>query len=172
MDLSQSQKTDDYFTAGHSQDFSFLEFPNTQDNDDPYLPSFSSASQTSLTGGQRFDESDLSQGAASVSDLAGQVDVLNFEENFDEEEEERGQDLPSHACSYVLSVFFLTVYSYCGIHNPACVVRCNFPSCKKWFCNSRGNTSGSHIINHLVRAKHKEVCLHQDSPLGEVSVDL
>ena len=24
------------------------------------------------------------------------------------------------------------------------------PSCRKWFCNSRGNTSGSHIVNHLV----------------------
>jgi regulator of nonsense transcripts 1 len=27
--------------------------------------------------------------------------------------------------------------------------------CKKWFCNGKGNTSGSHIVNHLVRAKHK-----------------
>ena len=24
------------------------------------------------------------------------------------------------------------------------------PSYRKWFCNSRGNTSGSHIVNHLV----------------------
>jgi hypothetical protein len=30
---------------------------------------------------------------------------------------------------------------------------------------------GSHIINHLVRAKHKEVCLHQDSPLGETILE-
>jgi regulator of nonsense transcripts 1 len=30
---------------------------------------------------------------------------------------------------------------------------CNI--CKKWFCNGRGNTSGSHIISHLVRSKHK-----------------
>ncbi|KAJ6389130.1 hypothetical protein OIU77_027473 [Salix suchowensis] len=41
----------------------------------------------------------------------------------------------------------------------------------KWFCNSRGNTSGSHIVNHLVRAKHKEVCLHKDSPLGETILE-
>lgn len=101
--LSQSQKTDDYFTASHSQDFSFLEFPNTQDDDDSYLPSFTNPSQQSLslTGAQRFDESDLSQGTASVSELAGQVDVLNFEENFDEEEEVRGQELPGHACWFV-----------------------------------------------------------------------
>ena len=51
------------------------------------------------------------------------------------------QDLPEFACKY------------CGIHDPSCVVMCNV--CKKWFCNGRGNTSGSHIINHLVRAKHK-----------------
>ena len=55
--------------------------------------------------------------------------------------------------------------SYCGIHSPASVVRCLI--CNKWFCNSRGNTSASHIVNHLVRAKHKEVILHKEGPLGE-----
>ena len=44
---------------------------------------------------------------------------------------------------------------YCGIHNPASVVRC--VKTGKWFCNSRGNTSASHIIQHLVRSKSKEV---------------
>src|SRR6266436_5578608 len=57
--------------------------------------------------------------------------------------------------------------SYCGIHNPASVVKCLI--CSKWFCNSRGNTSASHIVNHLVRAKHKEVALHSESPLGETT---
>ena len=51
------------------------------------------------------------------------------------------QELPEWACRY------------CGIHDPASAVMCNV--CHKWFCNGRGNTSGSHIINHLVRAKHK-----------------
>lgn len=50
-------------------------------------------------------------------------------------------------------------------------MRCNASSCRKWFCNDRGQTSGSHIINHLVRAKHKEVCLHADSPLGETLLE-
>jgi hypothetical protein len=37
--------------------------------------------------------------------------------------------------------------------------------CKKWFCNARGNTSGSHIVNHLVRAKHKvSMHAHADAP--------
>ena len=55
--------------------------------------------------------------------------------------------------------------SYCGIHSPASVVKCSI--CNKWFCNSRGNTSASHIVNHLVRAKHKEVILHKESQLGD-----
>lgn len=54
---------------------------------------------------------------------------------------------------------------YCGIHNPQSLVRCNL--CKKWFCNERGSTSGAHIVNHLVRAKHKDVSLHEAGPLGD-----
>ena len=42
---------------------------------------------------------------------------------------------------------------YCGHHDPASVVKCNV--CQKWFCNARGNTSGSHIVHHMVKAKHK-----------------
>jgi len=58
---------------------------------------------------------------------------------------------------------------YCGIHNPNSLVKCL--TCGKWFCNSRGNTSGSHIVSHLVRSKHKEVGLHPDSPLGEITLE-
>jgi hypothetical protein len=61
--------------------------------------------------------------------------------------------------------FCIVSNSYCGIHNPASVVKCLI--CSKWFCNSRGNSSASHIVNHLVRAKHKEVILHAESPLGD-----
>lgn len=42
---------------------------------------------------------------------------------------------------------------YCGIHSASSVVKCL--ACSKWFCSARGNTSSSHIINHLVRARHK-----------------
>ncbi|KAI8808207.1 UPF1 regulator of nonsense transcripts-like protein [Cladochytrium replicatum] len=58
---------------------------------------------------------------------------------------------------------------YCGIHSQSSVVKCI--GCSKWFCNSRGNTSGSHIITHLVKAKHKEVSLHPESPLGETVLE-
>ncbi|KAF3933450.1 hypothetical protein ABW19_dt0208643 [Dactylella cylindrospora] len=66
-------------------------------------------------------------------------------------------ELPPHACAY------------CGIHSPSAVVKCL--SCNKWFCSGRGNTSSSHIINHLVRARHKEVCLHPSSSLGETTLE-
>ncbi|KAF2596070.1 hypothetical protein F2Q68_00010989 [Brassica cretica] len=115
-------------------------------------------------------------GSSSQADaLAAGIGNLNFEETGDDDGFDYGKnDFTEHACKY------------CGISNPACVVRCNVASCRKWFCNSRGNTSGSHIVNHLVsiiisesvvlsclvvRAKHKEVCLHRDSPLGETILE-
>ncbi|CAM9092624.1 unnamed protein product [Ascophyllum nodosum] len=58
---------------------------------------------------------------------------------------------------------------FCGIHDPACVVRC--VESGKWFCNSCGNGSGSHIIQHLVRSRNNQVCLHPDSPLGETILE-
>ncbi|KAK4053831.1 ATP-dependent RNA helicase [Microbotryomycetes sp. JL201] len=78
-----------------------------------------------------------------------------YDEDFDGMLDDLNRELPPHACSY------------CGIHNPACVVKCLV--CDKWFCNSRGSTSGSHIVTHLVKAKHKEVTLHAESPLGETT---
>lgn len=59
--------------------------------------------------------------------------------------------------------------SYCGIHSPQSVVKCL--GCSKWFCNSSTGSSGSHIISHLVRARHKEVQLHPDSPLGDTCLE-
>ncbi|KAF5330996.1 hypothetical protein D9619_005221 [Psilocybe cf. subviscida] len=93
-----------------------------------------------------------SSGVASRSD--GGLDE-DFDAVLDDLKDESAIDLPPHACSY------------CGIHSPASVVKCLI--CSKWFCNSRGNTSASHIVNHLVRAKHKEVILHAESPLGETT---
>ena len=80
-----------------------------------------------------------SSSQAAVDALAAGMSGLNFEETGDDDNYEYGKgDFTEHACRY------------CGVQNPACVVRCNVPSCRKWFCNSRGNTSGSHIVNHLV----------------------
>ena len=111
-----------------------------------------------------FDDADVVDGDdvddPEMDAFAGEMDDLGFEDGGypDEDDAEYVEtQLPDHACSY------------CGIHDPASVVLC--ASTKKWFCNSRGNTSGSHIINHLIRAKCKEVSLHQDSPLGETTLE-
>ena len=81
--------------------------------------------------------------SAAADGLTSGVAALSFEEPVGAGAGDDGYDygkgdFVEHACRY------------CGIHNPACVARCNVPSCRKWFCNSRGNTSGSHIVNHLV----------------------
>lgn len=112
-------------------------------------------------GGVNSSGNANSSQAAAVDALAAGMSGLNFEETGDDDgfDYGKGDFAVEHACKY------------CGVTNPACVVRCNVPSCRKWFCNSRGNTSGSHIVNHLVRAKHKEVCLHKDSPLGETILE-
>ncbi|KAJ3125921.1 ATP-dependent helicase NAM7 [Nowakowskiella sp. JEL0407] len=89
---------------------------------------------------------------------------LNFQDtdiddldNLDFAQLDLAADAPPHSCKY------------CGIHNTAAVVKCI--SCNKWFCNSRGNTSGSHAITHLVKAKHKEVSLHPNSALGDTVLE-
>ena len=43
--------------------------------------------------------------------------------------------------------------------------------CDKWFCNGTANTAGSHIIHHLVRARHKTAALHESSPLGDATLE-
>lgn len=44
-------------------------------------------------------------------------------------------------------------------------------TCDKWFCSARGNGTSSHIVNHLVRARHKEVQLHAESALGDTTLE-
>nr|XP_016437070.1 PREDICTED: regulator of nonsense transcripts 1 homolog [Nicotiana tabacum] len=130
----------------------------------PPSSSDASPSAKSRGGGGGNSNSKVSSNkaaAVAVDASAAGMSALNFEETGDDESFEygKGDFAVEHSCKY------------CGVANPACVVRCNVPSCRKWFCNSRGNTSGSHIVNHLVRAKHKEVCLHKDSPLGETILE-
>ena len=117
-------------------DFDFRDFT---------LPSQTQASQLDHAGvgSKKGPQSNGLDPSMLDSHIATAMKNLN-ELQFEEEDEEVGyysKDLPPHACKY------------CGIHDPGCVVMCNI--CKKWFCNGKGNTSGSHIVNHLVRAKHK-----------------
>ncbi|KAI4311607.1 hypothetical protein MLD38_036490 [Melastoma candidum] len=109
--------------------------------------------------------------AAAVEALAAGMSGLNFEEGVGAGDESEGKGSNGAGDLGAPAAVMEHACRYCGVSNPACVVRCNVASCRKWFCNSRGNTSGSHIVNHLVRAKHKEVCLHKDSPLGETILE-
>ncbi|KAJ5901961.1 hypothetical protein N7495_002489 [Penicillium taxi] len=112
---------------------------------------------TSALGGarrRRHDDEDDSSDVLEDDDLESTVGgPTNGEHGHAEEEKE----LPAHACAY------------CGIHNPSSVVKCL--SCNKWFCSARGSSSSSHIVNHLVRARHKEVQLHPASSLGDTILE-
>jgi regulator of nonsense transcripts 1 len=128
-----------------------------------------------LTGGSRLTfgtdmlatSSALNAGSSSSSawDMNEVASALNESSNLRSvgaEGESAGpqpatESAPEHACSF------------CGIHNPACVVRC--VSTGKWFCNTRGEGTASHIVQHLVRSKHKEVALHPESPLGDAVLE-
>ena len=116
-------------------------------------------------GGSSSDaDADDPFGAEEVAHAAAGVVVDGDDDDaglMGEAEEEKGgapEALPAHACAY------------CGIYNPACVVKC--ATTNKWFCNARsGGAGGSHIIQHLVRGKFKEVSLHPDSPLGDAILE-
>lgn len=58
---------------------------------------------------------------------------------------------------------------YCGIHQPNSVVKCT--ACNKWFCNGKTHASGSHIVTHLVMARHNGIQLHEELDLGETVLE-
>jgi regulator of nonsense transcripts 1 len=75
------------------------------------------------------DEEDDDEAVGSGSDdNAAEDEDLDEEDGDDLSMRIQNGTLPPHACNY------------CGLHDPTTVVRC--VDCDKWFCNSRGNTSG------------------------------
>ncbi|WVW80767.1 hypothetical protein I302_102753 [Kwoniella bestiolae CBS 10118] len=123
--------------------------------DDDLTSVYSAVPNSVLDGGHTHNHapSTINGDFASQFNDMGISDPRYGDEEFEEREREMLGVGVEHACAY------------CGIHNPQCVVKCLH--CNKWFCNSRGNTSASHIVNHLVKAKHKEVVLHKESALGD-----
>lgn len=70
------------------------------------------------------------------------------------------EHLPEHACYY------------CGNHDPQTVAKCTTDDCNRWFCNSYGeNRAGSHIIVHLVKARHRSVSMHPENSLGDTEIE-
>ncbi|KAF4615480.1 hypothetical protein D9613_002594 [Agrocybe pediades] len=157
FDNFQYDSASSYGGLGVVDDNSSVYTANTQDNDNSSSVDLSSLSLSEYNGG----EAASSAGSSHAHNHHHQQPPArhgadeDFDAVLDDLKDESALDLPPHACSY------------CGIHSPASVVKCLI--CSKWFCNSRGNTSASHIVNHLVRAKHKEVILHAESPLGETT---
>jgi regulator of nonsense transcripts 1 len=98
------------------------------------------------------------QNGAELEDTFANLDFVDhaFPEDQDADDYQPA-DLPEWACSY------------CGLHNPASVVKCL--STGKWFCNGRTLSSASCIITHLVKGKFREVSLHKMSPLGETVLE-
>ena len=92
-------------------------------------------------------------------EIVGRFGGLGLGSSAESETEEETLMLPAHACSY------------CGTHEIETVVRCS--GCNRWFCNGSHGTSnaGSHILQHLVRARHKEISLHPDSDLGDAVLE-
>lgn len=60
---------------------------------------------------------------------------------------------------------------YCGIHDPNYIVKCDAKGCNKWFCNQFQKSMGSHIVVHLVKAKHNQISLHPSSEMSELKIE-
>jgi hypothetical protein len=145
-DESQSQaglQFHDFNTQGSEAEFDFHDFTGfSQDHSQPTgdWPQTQSDRVDTAKVGNGAGDYGLNSSAGPTVDDPGTVE-LDFKETFDEDSApayESSFQLPVHACKY------------CGIHNPASVVRCLKSG--KWFCNSSSNKfAGSCIINHLVR---------------------
>lgn len=104
-----------------------------------------------------YDEVDGDEEGAALDFEEGQEEGEGIDEDGEVDGDLEPQELPPHACRF------------CGIYDPSCVVQCL--ATKKWFCNARGNGSASHIVQHLVRSRNKEVSLHKESALGETVLE-
>lgn len=100
----------------------------------------------------------------SISDNSDSLDLQQINQFIDDDFQDEinnnlqeSETLPPHACAY------------CGIHSTHSVIKCN--TCNKWFCNSKSNASGSHIVTHLVLSRHNQVSLHEESDLGDTTLE-
>ncbi|KJH51571.1 hypothetical protein DICVIV_02204 [Dictyocaulus viviparus] len=143
---------DDVYGGGVGETLTFVETVDddgllhggTQDSTFAFDHHFSIPTQSS-----QIIHSNLTGGVENNADLTFH--------DVEDDEQPQVEKLPEHSCRY------------CGIYESSCVAMCTV--CNRWFCNGKGSTSGSHLITHLVRSQHKEVCLHRESPLGETQLE-
>ena len=168
MRNSQPGSADALFT------FTMPTFPDHDDDaddrdgvDDGSVFAFPMTGTLSIVGDGTDDDDDDDESKKNVAsrspsdeeeedDDAPSITVMHFRDESDEDID----DNDGHG--YRDSASFCR---YCFLADPACLAQCGV--CKAWFCNGKGSTSGAHIVGHLVRAKHKEVALHKDGPLGD-----
>lgn len=161
VSLSISLVVDLYGSFSDHTAMSHLVFQNfdgdeEDENSNTIPPSSESIGFTSVSSVTQALEEDTvaSNGGFSHDGDGGDDEIAKLMDDLDEEQAE---DLPEYACAY------------CGIHSVNSVVKCN--GCNKWFCNSKSHDAGSHIVTHLVLSKHKQVSLHEDSDLGDTTLE-
>lgn len=162
--MTQGKPGKPWAECGNSDEEDDIVFrgPNTGKKSEKEVGNFPDLADLSLNDDEEGDEHESSfedddqEGATSEEDSSSEIG---------EDEEEREtiepynlRELPRHACRF------------CGVHDAGCVARCT--ACDRWFCNGTMSAgTGTHIVQHLVRAKHKEVALHADSPLGDTILE-
>jgi len=158
-----SQEVDDLL-YGDGQ-FNFLDEFNTQGSQFDGLSQNTQDNPYDTTQGTQDGTQDDPRSQLSQEPVVSLLDQTTAELQFDDldlnQEFEPPYDikeLPEHYCRY------------CGIHSPGSVMKCRGDG--KWFCNIRlPGLPSSCIILHLVRAKQKEVSLHPESTLGEITLE-
>ncbi|KAL0252219.1 hypothetical protein GEMRC1_001431 [Eukaryota sp. GEM-RC1] len=135
-----------------SQQFDFFDF-GTQSQSQSQVDFTNPSSELTF-----FDQDDSSKSSSSKSRQLGKAP------------RSRGLFLPlDDSSSPAMTSQVKDICAYCSLAEPSCLAQCD--CCKKWFCNSKLGSSGSHIVNHLVRSKHKEITLHPSSPLGDTVLE-
>lgn len=146
-------------TFRDGSELNVLQFHNKQQTSSNKLQIGSTTTTSNAVGSQKVKFEVGAASSGGIGKAIGQNRFSSKEANFEDEliDLHKAANLPEHACLY------------CGVHEPSYVAQCS--QCKRWFCNGRGNMPGSHIVSHLVRAKHKEITLHKDGPLGETLLE-
>ncbi|CUM68337.1 uncharacterized protein PRCAT00006059001 [Priceomyces carsonii] len=117
---------------------------------------FQNFDERSESDGEKWIEGAM--GAQLLRDIIDGDDDEDFYEDFNKESPDViKRSLPEHACVY------------CGIHTPNCVVKC--VTCDKWFCNAKSGLNTSHIVTHMIMSKHNVVALHEESDLGDTTLE-
>ncbi|KAL6451169.1 NAM7 ATP-dependent helicase NAM7 [Candida maltosa Xu316] len=122
------------------------------------FPDFSSTASNIISNHHYINGTQQQQENDTINQYNEQemMKLLEDDQPIGNDDDEDGE-VYEHACAY------------CGIHNPHSVIKCN--TCNKWFCNAKTNSNSSHIITHLIMSRHNQVSLHEESDLGDTTLE-